>query len=319
MEKMPFLDVSKTSNTLTPTLTPTMLPTAQPAAYVSRIEETTTGQASCRRLSRPRRNYSHKRPAPPIRTGGTRASTARKAQPSAFLPPRRLHHFHTHPPQLLNNQHLQLLGIQWARPPSSPVRLTLTIPVSNPLAFARPRLRLPPLAPTEIGLDYDLAVSIAYLGGWRGCSLSPETFLQSKGSWYMSQGSRICLKKEIWTPKIRTSNSDKRLGFFGAVTGPCCSASCSVTSFWDGRWGSLALLLRAELRLGMSGKGKDEGGSGLSCVGDKEVSWVRRVGEGVGWDIAGLARGLVRVRVWARVAGKWTRSICIRCGTGGNP
>ena len=42
---------------------------------------------------------------------------------------------------------------------------------------------------------------------------------------------------------------------------------------------------------------EDEGVSGVSCVGDKGVSVVRRVGEGVGWDILRSVRGLVRVRV----------------------
>lgn len=31
----------------------------------------------------------------------------------------------------------------------------------------------------------------------------------------------------------------------------------------------------------------DEGVSGVSCVGNRGVCWLRRVGEGVGLDIAG--------------------------------
>ena len=51
----------------------------------------------------------------------------------------------------------------------------------------------------------------------------------------------------------------------------------------------------------MAGKVDDEGVSAESRVGDKGVSGVRVVvGEGSGWDIVGLVRGMVRVRarVW---------------------
>lgn len=48
------------------------------------------------------------------------------------------------------------------------------------------------------------------------------------------------------------------------------------------------------------GEGGGCGGVGESRVGDKGVSGVRVVGEGSGWDIVGLVRGMVRVRarVW---------------------
>ena len=67
-----------------------------------------------------------------------------------------------------------------------------------------------------------------------------------------------------------------------------------MTSFWDGRWGSLALGLRLGLRGGIGGRVEDDGVSGVSCVGDMGASGLRRVGEGVGWDIVGL----VRANVW---------------------
>lgn len=77
----------------------------------------------------------------------------------------------------------------------------------------------------------------------------------------------------------------------------------SVTSFWDGRWDSsslLLLLLRLGLRAGMGGKVDVEGVSGWKVqdkgvsggkVEDRGVSGVRRVGEGVGSDIARLVKG----------------------------
>ena len=55
-------------------------------------------------------------------------------------------------------------------------------------------------------LDYDFAVSIAYLGEGR-VFIEPWNIFQSKDSWYMSQGSKICLRGEIWTPKIHTVNA----------------------------------------------------------------------------------------------------------------
>lgn len=75
-------------------------------------------------------------------------------------------------------------------------------------------------------------------------------------------------------------------------------------------------MLLVRLRpVGRGAKVQEEGVSGVSwVVGDKGVvsSWVRRVGDGVGWDMVGW------VRVKSLVGGeeKWMMSICVRLGGG---
>lgn len=64
---------------------------------------------------------------------------------------------------------------------------------------------------------------------------------------------------------------------------------------------------------GRGAKVQEEGVSGVSwLVGDKGVvsSWARRVGDGVGWDMAGW----VMVKSLVGVEEKWMMSVSVRLG-----